>query len=289
MEADDDTMNGRDALRLVVPLERAVGKVDLDVEVLPERRDLFALCDGVCRYESASCRRALNKVICLFVPAADEVEVLVLGEEREHVGLLLRAHPREAQERRIAENVVGARPVNRERVRADDVRGVLDRDSREILPEAVGDLHVAEMIHEPQRDLGDFGGERLYFYSVELRDIDLAQLRHIEELSGVVPVEFLQHIHFEAAQLAVGDEEEVAASASGVEERERGDLLVEGPEPRFLCPALQGANRVELGAEGVEEERADEPQDVLFRRVVRHRGMQPTPRLVWRAAFPAAC
>ena len=110
------------------------------------------------------------------------------------------------------------------------MRGVLDGDAGEVLAETVGDLHVAEVVHEPERDLGDFGGEGLDLDAVELRDADLAQIRNVEELAGVVPVQLLQHVHFEAAQFAVGDEEEVAASAGGVEERERRDLLVEGED-----------------------------------------------------------
>ena len=119
------------------------------------------------------------------------------------------------------------------------MRRVLDRDAGEVLPEAVGDLHVAEVIHEPQRDLGDFSGELLDLDAVELRHADLAQLGDVEELSEVVPVQLLQHVHFEAAQLAVGDEEEVSASAGGVEERERGDLLVELQQPIIFL--AQGA------------------------------------------------
>ena len=43
---------------------------------------------------------------------------------------------------------------------------------------------------------------------------------------------------------------------------------MERPEARFLRPPLQGADCAELGAEGVEEERADELEDVLLARVV---------------------
>ena len=79
------------------------------------------------------------------------------------------------------------------------MRGVLDRDAGEILPEAVGHLHVAEVIHQPQRDLRDFGGELLDLDAVELRNRNLAELRDVEELFGVVLVEFLQHVHLETA------------------------------------------------------------------------------------------
>ena len=75
-------------------------------------------------------------------------------------------------------NIQKASPIHRERVSAYDVRRVFDRDSGEVLPEAVGHLHVAEVIHEPQGDLGDLGWEWLDLDSVELRDADLAELRY---------------------------------------------------------------------------------------------------------------
>ena len=102
-------MNCRDALRLVMPLEGAVGKVNLDSYVWPEKRRGLALRYRVGGDESAARRRALDEVARLLVPAADEVEVLVLRKEREHVCLLLRAHPRKAQERRVAHDVVKGR------------------------------------------------------------------------------------------------------------------------------------------------------------------------------------
>lgn len=45
-KADNDTMNGGVVTRLVVPFERAIGKVNFDIgKVLPEGRDLLALRD----------------------------------------------------------------------------------------------------------------------------------------------------------------------------------------------------------------------------------------------------
>ena len=98
------------------------------------------------------------------------------------------------------------------------MRRVLDRDADGCLAEALADFEVAEVVHQPQRDLGDLGRERLDLDSVELRDVDLAELGDVEVERRVVLVQLVEDIELQHAQLAVGDEEEVAASAGGVEE-----------------------------------------------------------------------
>ena len=130
--------------------------------------------NGISRDERTPCSCSLNEIVRLLVPATDEIKVFVFREKRKHVGSLFRIQPCGTQERRIAEDVVGMWPVHRERVGADDVRGVLDRDTGEILPKAVGHLHVAKMVHEPQGDLGDLGWERLDLDAIELRHVHLA-------------------------------------------------------------------------------------------------------------------
>ena len=74
-----------------------------------------------------------------------------------------------------------APPIEPQRIRADNVRGVLDRDAHKILPEAICRLHVAEMIHKPQGNLGNLRRKRLYLDSVKLSDGNLEQLRDIEK------------------------------------------------------------------------------------------------------------
>ena len=51
MKPDDDTMHSRITLRLIVPFERAVGEVNLNVEVLPQQRYLLTLRNRVRRDE----------------------------------------------------------------------------------------------------------------------------------------------------------------------------------------------------------------------------------------------
>ena len=128
------------------------------------------------------------------------------------------------------------------------MRAGLDRDAREVLSEAVGDLQVAEVVHEPERDLGDFRRKRLELDAEELRDVHLAERGDVQHQARVVAVDLLQDVRLEAAELAVGDEEEVAAAAGRVEERERGEPVVERGEARLLRLAAQGADRLKLVA-----------------------------------------
>ncbi len=85
----------------------------------------------------------------------------------------------------------------------------------------------------------------------------------VEESLVVFAVEGFYHVEFEEAEFAVGDDEEVAAAAGGVEEFEGGEFVVEGGEFSGL-----GFDGFEFGAEVVEEEGADELHDVAFGGVV---------------------
>ena len=77
-----------------------------------------------------------------------------------------------------------------------------------------------------------------------------------------------EDFQLKGAQLAVGDDEEVAAAARGVEEAEGGNLFLEGEEA-FASANLEGLGAGELGAEVVEEEGADDLEDVALGGVVR--------------------
>ncbi|MFZ1222201.1 MAG: hypothetical protein WAR01_03055, partial [Dokdonella sp.] len=74
----------------------------------------------------------------------------------------------------------------------------------------------------------------------------------------------MQHFDFEQAQFAVGDDEEVAAATSGIEKAQAGELDVEALELAFVV-----ADFFQFGFQFVEEQRADQLQDVLFAGVVR--------------------
>ncbi len=70
-------------------------------------------------------------------------------------------------------------------------------------------------------------------------------------------------VQFQSAQLAVGDDQEVAAAAGRVQESEGAQLILEGEQSVLVV-----SDGLELGAEFVEEQGADELEDVLFAGVV---------------------
>ena len=261
-EADDHAMHRRLALRLVRPLEGLMGEVDVDVSRqdvgIPKCRDVLALANGIRRDERAFGHRPLREVNGLLVPRRHEVKHggwLFQRKDLLHVGLLLRRLLLLPTKRRIAEDVVKVRfrtvfaagiglqtrcvigkhrpPVHLQRVGTDDVRRRLDRDAGEVASEAVGDLEVAEVIHQPERDLCDLAGELLDLKPKELRDIHLAERRDVEKAARIVLVQFFQNIHLQPPQLAVGDQEEVAAPASRIEKLQRGDSRMERFKLRF--------------------------------------------------------
>ncbi len=139
-------------------------------------------------------------------------------------------------------------------------------DAEVELAEGLGEFEVGLVVAEPEGDLGDAGGEFLDFDAVHLVDVDEGEAVDVVEahfeLDALAPgVEFGEDVEFEAAEFAVGDDEEVAAAAGGVEEAEGGDVFLQGFEA-FVAGDAEGADVVELGAEVVEEEGADEFEDV---------------------------
>jgi hypothetical protein len=76
-----------------------------------------------------------------------------------------------------------------------------------------------------------------------------------------------QHFQFQQPQLAVGDDEDVAAAAGGVEEGERAQLLVEVEQ--FVAVV---ADFSELGPQRIQEQRLDELENVFFAGVSARRG-----------------
>ena len=102
---------------------------------------------------------------------------------------------------------------------------------------------------------------------MELVDVDADELVHVHAALAGVALQRgggAQHVQLQQAQFAVADDEEVAAAAGGVEEGERAQLLVKVEQAVAVALGL-----VEFGAQFIEEQRADELEDVLFTRVVR--------------------
>src|ERR1019366_7418907 len=105
--------------------------------------------------------------------------------------------------------------------------------------------------------------------AVELVNVDLGKLSHVVERHFVLlAVKLEQDFELQLAQLAVGDDEEVAAAAGRIEEADFGQLVVKLVQARGAAGGAVGLDALELGAEVVEEQGADDFEDVLLRRVV---------------------
>ncbi len=120
------------------------------------------------------------------------------------------------------------------------------------------------MVDEVHRGFGDAGGELLDFDAVELADMyaglpgDLKPQLACVSLPRSDPPEQLE---LESSELAVGDDQKVAAAAGRVEELEPGEPIVEAAQ------RWEAGAGFELGAQGLHEERVDGPEDVLLRQV----------------------
>ena len=145
----------------------------------------------------------------------------------------------------------------------------LQGDAGEVLPELLGQLHVLKVVDQVDGGLGDPGGELLDLDAVELVDV------HVRHLADRVDVEVLlsvaaqfaqpnEDVELQCADLAVGDDEEVAATGGGVEEGQRSQS---GPQRFKAAHRLFGG--FELGAQVVEEQRLQHLHDVGFAGVVR--------------------
>jgi len=122
------------------------------------------------------------------------------------------------------------------------------------------------VVGEPQGHLGDARGPLVDLDAVELVDVDSDGLEDVEvHLLGAGDV--AQHRQLQAAQLAIGDHEEVAASARRVEKAQLPQALLELEE--LVHVALYA---LEFSPEIVEEQRPDQPQDVGLGGVVRAGG-----------------
>ena len=91
-EADNDAMHRRRIARITLPPERAIRKIDMRVEHLPQRRNLLALRDGVGRDECGARLRPDHEIRRALEPTADVIEIAAafdIGENAAHLGLLL--------------------------------------------------------------------------------------------------------------------------------------------------------------------------------------------------------
>ena len=135
----------------------------------------------------------------------------------------------------------------------------------------LGHPQVHLVVHQPHRHLRDLRRELLDLDAVELVYVDEHMILHPHQhrlLGGELA---LQHRKLQRAQFAVGNHQEIAAAAGRVEELQGGQLAVQLRQ--FL---LVVAGLAQLRLQAVQEQRADQLEDVLLAGVVR---AQVAPRL----------
>ena len=278
-------MDVRSSARLAHPTECPVCKVDFYMvtakEESPDDRNLFALRYAIGGDESTADACVLDVIGCLDKPRHDVVDVarvLEVAEDLRHVGFLILILVVLPHKRRVPEHehIFAGRehvaPVGAEGVGDADGRGGAEGEAAETLSEGLGEFEVALVVGEPEPDLGDAGRPFTDLDAVELIDIDLRQVADIEinlHLVLAIPRDSGERLVFHPPHLAVGEDEEVAASARGIEEAQRAQFGLKILEALDAAGRAVGESGVEFRAEVVEEERADHFHDVALACVVR--------------------
>ena len=122
--------------------------------------------------------------------------------------------------------------------------------------------------------MGNLGGKLFNFYAEELVHIQANQLVYVQRLLAAVARHFVagtQHFQLQQAQLAVADDEEVAAATGRVKKRQAAQLFMEIKQAVFVVFYL-----VKLGPQRIQKQRAYQLQNVFFTGVMRP---QIAPRL----------
>ena len=118
----------------------------------------------------------------------------------------------------------------------DDVRRLLKRNPHIDLAELPAQPVVHDVVHHPQRRLGDPGRELADFNSVKLVHIYHRKLTR-SQIDIPARVYFLENLDFENTQFPIGNDQEVAATAGRIEECQTAELRLELLERREAPPA----------------------------------------------------
>ena len=153
-------------------------------------------------------------------------------------------------------------PVDVQRVAAaEDVRLLLQREVRlHVDAQQLFQLAVHLLLHEDDRGPGDARGPRVDLDAVELRQLDDRARTHAPGDRGEPGDDAV----LDAAQLPIGDDQEVAGAARRVEVVGLGERGLEVVEGAAVVPRRQ-----HLLLDGVEEQRPQHLEDVRLGRVVR--------------------
>ena len=174
-----------------------------------------------------------------------------------------------ANERRVAHDVVELAgwhelgPINLQGIAFADVGTLDQRYAGNDLTKLHPCQHVHLVVSEPHGNLCNLCRELLDFDAIELVHVHLQETEHtadtLAELAGRP-----QDFQFELSQLAVGNHQKITTAASGVQERQRLQLLVELEQ--LVLAAL---DLFELRMQFVKAQRPEQFEDVGFTGVVR--------------------
>ena len=277
-EANDDAMDCCAA----GPDEGAVGEGDFEAyakDQRPELGHLFSLHDRVGRDEGDARIAACDIARGLEEPGGDIVQRTAAagqGGEAADLGALRLALIFRADEGWIAkdEGAVLRRddmvPVQFQCVAVTDAGGFHQRDAGIMLAEILGQTGVGDMVGHPQRHLRDHGGKFVDFDAEEMIDIQFRESGDIHDQfdPAIDGEQFAQYVAFQFAQLAIGDDQEIARTAGGVEERHRPQPVMQRAQGAFAA-GLERRGAVELGTQIVQEQGFDDLEYRLFGGVVR--------------------
>jgi hypothetical protein len=161
-------------------------------------------------------------------------------------------------------------PIHAEGVADVDVGGIFEREAEIGLGEGFEDAKVGLVVHEPEGDLGDAGGPLFDLDAVELVDVDLGEAVDLIKGEGLLAaVLSAENFEFECSEFTVGDDEEVAATAGGIEELELGEADAEGFETAGAATGAVFLDRFKFRSEGIEEQWVNYFEDVALGGVMR--------------------
>ena len=176
----------------------------------------------------------------------------------------LRHHAR-PHERRVAHDVVGARPVHPQRVALNDAFIVVERQKLRHYSKYLSRLLKHLRLAYPHGRLGDSHCEVVDLDSVELLYGNLYDAVEIEQpFAGLQPFADLNRLVLEPAEREERLGEEVAGAAGRIKKRQRAELFLKGQRPGaaigYRSLSLDGSK---LHRQFPEKQRVDDLVDVL--------------------------
>ena len=204
-------------------------------------------------------------------------------EQPVHLGTLRRRLILGPDEGRVAQHIAALRGVQHlvphdfQRIGVADRGRDLQRDARERRTEYRAQPHIHDVVHHPQCNLGDARRKFLDLDAVEAIDVQFRQRGDVElgaaagqpvHAADDAGMDFAQQFHFQGAELAIGDDQEIPATAGGIQEPQRRQPIVKSDQCRLPPGVAARLEAGELGPQLIQEQRADHLQNVRLGGVV---------------------